>query len=47
MTTNLGCMYVIITFLTFRNDLFLCVWNQFMSIIVEIVTFFGILLCKT
>lgn len=40
MTTNLGCMYVIITFfLTFRNDLFLCVWNQFMSIIVEIVTF--------
>lgn len=26
-------------FLTFRNDLFLCVWNQFMSIIVEIVTF--------
>lgn len=40
MTTNLGCMYVIITFfLTFRNDLFFCVWNQFMSIIVEIVTF--------
>lgn len=26
-------------FWTFRNDLFLCVWNQFMSIIDEIVTF--------
>lgn len=26
-------------FLTFRNDLCVCVWNQFMSIIDEIVTF--------
>lgn len=40
-TTVLGCMYVIIIFLTFPNDVF---WNQFLSIIVEIFTFCSILL---
>lgn len=37
----LGCMYVIIIFLTFPNDV---LWNQFLSIIVEIFTFCSILL---
>lgn len=37
----LGCMYVIIIFLTFPNDV---LWNQFLSIIVEIFTICSILL---